>query len=364
MRRNAGLLFANLLSLSLVLGCGLAGNLGPATIAEANNSRAIPPQSSPFQRVGTILQGAASEQYTLQEPTVLYEGDPQLISANADGNVFKLWFTCGWSRAGLCYAESQDGKTWTRDPAPVIAMGTRTSGGIIHGFVFHYNGVYYVYGAVPACCGAIGYYTSPDGINWTLAHENVIPTGTSKQWDHELGNMYIVPSSGKWLALYEGGGPPNDLYFTGVATSNDQGVTWTKYSGNPVLKSVINGAFGGPEIHLINGTYYLWAQCNVTSNGHLDNEPSDICQAHSDDFFHWQFDSGGQHVFVRQTPDEGPNSAGGQVADPSMVEVNGSTYIFYDATSSQLGTSSEPGKSLHLKLAIFPGTLEQLAQSF
>jgi hypothetical protein len=39
----------------------------------------------------------------------------------------------------------------------------------------------------------------------------------------------------------------------------------------------------------------------------------------------------------------------GQVADPSLVEVNGKVYLYYDATETQVPTAAA---AMHLKVAV------------
>ena len=86
--------------------------------------------------------------------------------------------------------------------------------------------------------------TSSDGYNFSSWHGNqeVIPRGTKVplQWDAWLGNVYVWKEGSAWYMYYAGGiGTINgsDSNFAdglGFATSTD-GITWTKYGGNPVI---------------------------------------------------------------------------------------------------------------------------------
>jgi predicted GH43/DUF377 family glycosyl hydrolase len=76
----------------------------------------------------------------------------------------------------------------------------------------------------------IGYATSSDGITWTKYGGNpVIETGAVSQWDENgARSSTVIYESGLYKMWYTG---DDDI---GYATSTD-GKNWTKYSGNPVL---------------------------------------------------------------------------------------------------------------------------------
>ena len=304
-------------------------------------------------RNGTVINGVSSSQYSAQEPSVILDSNPQLITGSSFNLFFKMWFTCGWTVEAVCYTESEDGFNW-QTPITVIAVGNPAS----HGHEFKFGSTYYAYeGNSPTSSTAFSQYTSTDGVNWTLAHANVIVQGTGGDWDSgALGNIFVFPNAvgTTWYAMYEartGSGP----YILGVATSPD-GVTWTKYSGSPVLTGPNGNGAGGPEVHLVNGTFYVWYQAGTNIG---DAAASDIYRASSTDFLHWTPNNNGAPVFTRQTSDEGLNSTGGQVADPSMLQIGNSVYMFYDALANQ-DFPSENGNQIHLKVAVAPMTFAQL----
>jgi hypothetical protein len=309
--------------------------------------------SGTWFREGTVISGTSSTQYAAQEPSVLVGSDPQLLNGLA-GTVFKMWYTCGWTTEAVCYGESIDGENWTVAPAPVIAAGNPAS----HGYVFEVGATYYAYECnSPTACTGFSQYTSTNGTTWTLANSNVLTSGASGQWDSgPLGNIAITIQNGTWYALYDGSSASTGIYTDGVATSTD-GIHWTKYASNPVgLVTATGGQCGGPDVHLVNGSYYAWVQCGPSSSA---NEPTDIYRFSSPDFFHWTIDAGGSPVFARATNDEGVNNSGGQVADFSMVAVGGSVYAFHDAVQTQ-STPTENNDAIHIKLAIAPYTFAQL----
>jgi hypothetical protein len=324
-----------------------------------------------WSRQGTVITGDNTSQFAAQEASLLFEGNPQILTTS--GMVFKVWYTCGWIVESVCYRESTDAINWS--PSMVVIASPSAAS---HGYVFHYGSTYYAYeGNSATASTAFSMYTSSDGITWTLAHANVITAGVSGSWEVVMGNIYVIPSAGTWYAMYDGNavavGP--GVYNIGVAISADQGVTWTKYSGNPVITGTgqisPDGSpamgFSGPEIHsFLTGTdtpcvvasancvTYVWAQNGVA--------PTDLFRWHSSDFFHWTLDLGGQPALSRLTQDEGINEAGGQVADPSMVEVGGKIYMLHDGLETQ-NFPNIGNNGIHLKLSTAPMTFQQLLLS-
>lgn len=269
---------------------------------------------------------------------MLYEGNSQLISTS-QANIFKLWWSCGWFVGGLCYAESTDGSKWVHynNDTPIIR-------GVLHGFVLHSESTYYYYGAnVPGGYQAWDQYTSTDGIHWTLTHPGVLSVG-DRPWDLSAGNIDVFKYGSTWYALFDAADSQH-VSRVGLATSPD-GISWTKDPSNPVIQNPRGAMCGGPEAHLVNGIWYAWLQC--TSSSSPNYLPTDIYRYHSTDLRHWLLDTPSP-ALARETSDEGAGDGVGQVADPSLVEVNGITYLFYDATATQTPSASS---GIHLKFAI------------
>jgi predicted GH43/DUF377 family glycosyl hydrolase len=81
----------------------------------------------------------------------------------------------------------------------------------------------------------IGYATSPDGINWTrFGDAPVLPVGAPGEWDDSGMELATVLKVGAEYRMYYGGFGGDTPPQIGYATSSD-GVTWSKYLGNPII---------------------------------------------------------------------------------------------------------------------------------
>jgi hypothetical protein len=144
--------------------------------------------------------------------------------------------------------------------------------------------------------------------------------------------------------LYEGENV-SGIYSIGLATSPD-GIVWKKDPTNPVLTNG-SGSVSGPTLYEFGGVYYLWTHTSVTSN-----IPTDISLYSSTDLHTWT-PSPKNPIYERVLTDEGVNNGYGQVADPMPIEVAGTTYLYYDATSAQ------SAGYIHINMATMPYTMLQ-----
>jgi sucrose-6-phosphate hydrolase SacC (GH32 family) len=294
---------------------------------------------STWQRYGTVMAGTSTEEYSVQEPTVLFEDSSVIFGGPSQ--VFKMWHTCGWVNGNICYAESTDGYNFVRynGGQPIIR-------GIGRPFVLHLGSTYYLYASSEINGFSWNRYESTDGVQWTLTAQQVLTIGDSPWEKLATGNIFIWTENSTWYAIYEALGADR-LWRLGLATSPD-GIAWTKYAQNPVISFPY---CGGPEIHKIADTYYMWGQCTQ-----IGTSATDIYRLRSNDLVTWTPELIELH---RETFDEGPGDNNStQVADPSMVEVNGAVYMYYDATRTQTPTSTD---AIHLKVAVANMSLASLA---
>lgn len=281
----------------------------------------------------TQLHGGAPVSGTL-EPTIIYEGNAQILS----GNVFKAWFTGGGVATTINYAESTDGISWTQYSGnPVIAAHCA-------GRVFKNGSTYYGYfqNSTNDTGGPTDLYTSSDGVSWSLAHSSVLTAGAAGTWDATgIWNFTVVDIvGGVWRALYNSQPANNEAWYVGLATSSD-GIVWIKSPSNPVIANFVN-----PNVHKVGNTYYAWGDTTVFGlGGSLPfNYPTTLSRSSSTDLISW----------TAPTPSigftqlwEGALGGNSQLDSPAVVEANGKTYMFYSG-----GPTCAQGTSFQLGLAI------------
>ena len=281
------------------------------------------------------LNGGAAFSGT-SNSTVLYEGSPQIISPNPDGNVFKIWFQGG---NNCYYAESNDGVSWTRHGAAILS-------GLGIGQLAHFGSTYYFYvSTVPtaATWTTIQAWTSPDGINFTLANATALSINGAG-WDSQFV-LYLKPFvkiGGTYFASYFGQSLSSSGL--GIATSTDL-LHWTNGASN------LSVGFGAGNIHLINGTYWFWSGIEESAPA---SSPADLARSSSTDLATW---TSPIITLPRSLQSEGSGTAAGAMAAPSLVELNGKSYIFYT------GTPHEPdGVGYQIMLATANVPLASLVQ--
>jgi len=284
-------------------------------------------------KVGTVITPDAGDNNHVDEPMVLYEGDAQLLS----GTVFKMWWTSNWGNPEINYAESTDGIAWTHYGSNPIL-----SGGFGRNFVVKNGADYWMYVDVG---GDIDLYTSSDGLTFALDTANVVAIGAGGQWDdgQVAQPTVLVESATDWKMLYTAKRVGGSIWSTGLATSTD-GRSWTKYGSNPVMGAETTTVGTGGTVVKVGSTY--WALPHACASA--CNTPTDLYWYTSTNFTDWSR-SPASAVWVRTGPDENDGVSSGQIDDSSFVEANGSTYLFYPASSDGL---SETGW-FRIKLAIF-----------
>ena len=313
---------------------------------------AAPPLTQVWEKQGVVLtptanQGTGSPGTGVLEPTVIFEGNAQILS----GNVFKMWFSGGDAANvtdSIYYAESTDGVSWTQHVAPVIV-------GHWEGRVHKSGSTYYGFYNVAGIGGQIDRYTSSDGINWTLTNTGVLLTGAAGTWDaHQIFNPEIFSDDGTTWSAFYGANQASTVAGTGLATSTNQGVTWVKYAGNPVIVN-----FESSKTIEIGGIWYIWANSTIFGDGNAAPAsyqfPTDIYRGTVSSDFHTVTLTGAS--LQRTRAFETANDGKAQVNSPAILEVNGKSYMFYGASPT-----ADVGTGFQIALATSNQTLSQIVK--
>lgn len=205
-----------------------------------------------------------------------------------------------------------------------------------------YSGVGWL-NAADACPHVrMGYAWSLDGISWNEYVGNPvldISTDTSKFDADGIETPTVIkdvtaPPDQRYKLWYAGRKarcqPTND-HKIGYAYSPD-GINWTKYPGNPVLvpgnaASWYNTFVSGPSVLLDSGMYKMWfTASDLVLNGQPTDGKGNIGYASSADGISWTIHPSPVLVAGVQR-----NWDSASVAEPAVVKVGSSYYMFYSA---------------------------------
>jgi predicted GH43/DUF377 family glycosyl hydrolase len=194
-----------------------------------------------------------------------YCGNPYVFY---DGMTYHMWYGGVGSNVKIGYAASLDGITWTKSSEnPIIELGLANSWedfGVHYPTVI-YNGTTFQmwYSGNDYPNYRIGYATSPDGITWTKNPSNpVLNLGPGGSFDEFYAGQPSVYFDGVTYHMWYSGLTSGGIGRTGYATSPD-GISWTKYASNPVLNTGPAGSWDdtraySPEVLYLGGVYHMW----------------------------------------------------------------------------------------------------------
>lgn len=342
----------------------------------------------PWKRLGKVLAGNADaiDNRYAAEPTCLFDTNAVLFPSATP--VIKVWFSVGASVApGIAYAESTNGIDFVRYPGKVILNHQR-------GTVFRNGpGDYWWFGV--RFSGnptddqrGIDRYTSPDGVNWTLAQSDVVyltnqvvtdVDGNSFRW--ALGNANVFRDDSADEAVFGTGtnivyalyfdyvtNYGSAVWFDAVQLSTN-GTSWADpvpVTGTAVDQStgIQDASFGFIHAQTLvpSGVRYYtaWAHGSWQNSQTVgpNGVPSDIYKFYSRDLTNWSKSTKNLHPdLARATYDDGAFSGVGQVADPTLCEAWGKTFIYYDSLQDQASTSG----TAKIKAAVAEDTMDNVA---
>ena len=214
-------------------------------------------------------------------------GSPSIIQ---DGDTLKMLYAAGGvdSKGRISYAYSLDGIIWQKQNEATPIFDVSSEGKWDSHFLdtpdwlkdsTGYKLYYFGDNDNNSIGGSIGLATSTNGIHWNrVGSEPVLSPGDSTDWDGLYIESPSVLYDGKSYFMWYSGIDKNYKVAIGVATSPD-GITWTKYSGNPVIKSDSNYAWDGlsvatPTIIKKDNSFEMW-YCGGSYYDMLDDNKLD-----------------------------------------------------------------------------------------
>jgi predicted GH43/DUF377 family glycosyl hydrolase len=200
-----------------------------------------------------------------------------------DGSGYKMWFN-GYSTSSfnqqVGYATGMNETTWTKRANPVLSIGangTWDDAAVMWtsvlptsppgGFRMWYAGWDgSKLGDGQLVNYQIGYATATNETTWTKHPLNpVLTLGRAGEWDDGRVHLPFVvrdSAAGLYYMFYNGMNIATEVQRIGLATSQD-GIAWTKYSGNPVLEPGPSGTWddktlviGG--VIMVQDTFRMW----------------------------------------------------------------------------------------------------------
>lgn len=181
----------------------------------------------------------------------------------------------------------------------------------------------------------IGLATSWDGIHWTKHPENpVLRLGEKGAWDESIliCQSVLYDKEEKLFKMWYVGGNPQGIQSVGLATSPD-GIRWTKYAGNPVLR--VTEPWEGRVLEAftvlkMNGGYKIWFGGN-----NFDIDLASIGYATSPDGINWTKHPGNP-VFTPSAPKLWDSYS---VSDPDIIYYKGTYHMWYKGWKKRGGNA-------------------------
>ncbi len=152
-----------------------------------------------------------------------------------DGGLYRMWFS--WRpKQSIALVESQDGIHWSTPSVVLTPAPGSLEKNVNRPVVAKISGSYHMWYTVQTTQRSwIDYATSPDGIAWDRGNGNPV-LSAEKAWEGPavMSPHVIYDDAARLFRMWYSGGDQYEPLAIGYATSPD-GIQWTKYPDNPVF---------------------------------------------------------------------------------------------------------------------------------
>jgi hypothetical protein len=195
-----------------------------------------------------------------------------------EDGAYKMWYRGRPDRA-IGYATSPDGIQWTKHPGNPVFTGGPSSWETYTAWCTVTRGsadytMWYTGYNFARDRGSIGRATSPDGIQWQrdTVHNALLSPGPTGSWDDGVVcNPSVFAVGNTMFMLYEGRpASGNPPWQVGLARSTDGGMTWAKEPANPVLRRGTGGSWDADYVGL-GSVLLIGDTCHVWYPGSREN---------------------------------------------------------------------------------------------
>lgn len=266
-----------------------------------------------YKHPNPVFSANASLNYKVAEPTIIYE----------DG-IYKMWARIGNSTDladDLGHFTSPNGYDWSLIHDDLIR---NQSNRCRHPFLMKNGNEYWLYN-FNNTYNCEDLWISTDGVNFNIDTWGVF---TEAQVGASLiGNVFVWKENvSDWYMIVEHNNP---TWSSKYATSSD-GKAWT-FHNQIMINGFGSGGCSGPWVKQAqSGIYYMIFHGNKGDTGGI---PSDIYLAKSTNRQDWTYVPG--YELTRECNWEGIGQSGGQAGDPHLVEVSGEIHMAYQGGYDQ-----------------------------
>jgi len=167
-----------------------------------------------------------------------------------------VWDANAEGHAGIGYAVSRDGKSWTRKSAvPVLKANTAWEKGSVSGSHVIWDEKEKLFKMWYSAGDkfepdAIGYATSKDGLHWEKCKDNPI-FNSNKQlpWEQSrVTDCRVIKRANDYLMFYVGYADEKHGEI-GIARSKDGIANWERFKGNPVIRHCAGATWDSEAVY-------------------------------------------------------------------------------------------------------------------